>query len=303
MAALKGKKSNGFAAVLASRYPGLLEKIQALIVEAEKAFAGNAPESEGSFLWEHTLHVAGLAFKLAEAEKRDPVLAAVTALFHDAGKFAGGRYHAGDTAEEERAANLAEAMLPKTRMKSADRKAVVAALRSLYNEKAGANPLADLVHDADFLSKFGFLGVAAFFTKSALRGRTLRDTVIRSLSKELTYAACLPLNMRTESARALAVRKSADSLAFYRSLLSELRRVHDLPFRVLSRKVKLPSRPGRPLTVRLVLPQACERCGGSWAVETETSAGLKCETLEARAVCRGCGQSHEISFCLPEIAG
>jgi len=96
MSGLKTKK--GFAAALADRYPGLLEKVQALIVEAERKFAGNAPEAEGSFLWEHTLHVAGLAFRLAETEKSDPALAAVTALFHDAGKFAGGRYHADEIA-------------------------------------------------------------------------------------------------------------------------------------------------------------------------------------------------------------
>jgi len=301
MSGLKAVKKKGFAAVLADRYPGLLEKVQVLIVEAERKFAGNAPEAEGSFLWEHTLHVAGLAFRLAEAEKRDPALAAVTALFHDAGKFAGGRYHADEIAEEERAAALAEKILPNTRMKAADRRAVAAALRALYNETSGGNPVADLVHDADFLSKFGYLGVAAFFTKSALRGRTLRDTVIRSLSKELTYAACLPLNMRTQAARDLAIRKSADSLSFFRSLLDELRTVHDLPFRIHTRRVKTSGKSGRRLTIRLVLPRFCETCRGSWTIGTDTSKGLKCETLEARAVCRGCGGSHEISFCLPEI--
>ncbi|MBN1938922.1 MAG: HD domain-containing protein, partial [Candidatus Aminicenantes bacterium] len=226
------KKSKGFATVLAGRYPGLVEKIQALIVEAERSFAGNAPEAEGSFLWEHTLHVAGLAFKLAETEKRDPVLAAVTALFHDAGKFVEGRYHAGEIPEEETAAVLAEKLLPRSRMNATERRTVVSSLRALYREGSEPNPQADLVHDADFLSKFGFLGVASFFTKSALRGRPLRDAAVHSLSKELTYAACLPLNMRTKSGRDLAVRKSADSLAFYRSFLNELRTIHDLPFRI-----------------------------------------------------------------------
>jgi len=295
------KKTPAFTAVLAKRYPGLLEKIQALIVEAERKFAGNAPESEGSFLWEHTLHAAGLAYKLAEAEKRDPAAAAIAALFHDAGKFAEGRYHADGVPEEERAAILAEKMLARSRMSAVDRGQVVAALRALYNEKSGGHPLADVVHDADFLSKFGYLGVAAFFTKAALRGRTLRDTIARSLSKELTYASCLPLNMRTAPARALAVKKSADSLLFYRSLLNELKKDHDLPFQIRVRRIRRPGRPGSPLTVRLVLPPVCEACGGRWTIKTGTVPGLKCETLEARAVCRGCGKSLEIAFCLPEI--
>jgi HD superfamily phosphodiesterase len=295
------KKAATFAEAVSARYPGLLEKIQTLIVEAERAFAGNAPESDGSFLWEHTVHVAGLAFKLAAAEKRDPVPVAITALFHDAGKFAGGRYHEGDVAEESRAASLAEILLPKVRMKAADRKNVVSALLALYDEHGEANPIADIVHDADFLSKFRYLGVAAFFTKAALRSRPLRDTVVQSLSKELTYAACLPLNMRTKSARAFAERKAADSAAFYKALLDELRDVHDLRFDVLERRIPAPGRPGESLLIRLVLPRSCEACGGRWRVESKTARGLKCEKLEARAFCRGCGAIHEISFCLPEL--
>lgn len=301
MAASPSVRSPAFLAALEKRCPGLTAGVRALIVEAERKFAGNAPESEGSFLWEHTLHTAGLAFKLAAAEKRDPIQAAVAALFHDAGKFAEGRYHADDIPEEERAAVLAEKMLARSRMKAADRRAVVSALRALYKEGSGGHPLADLVHDADFLSKFGYLGVAAFFTKAALRGRTLRDTIIRSLSKEMTYAAGLPNNMRTAAAQALAVQKSADSLSFYESLLGELRIVHDLPFRVHTRRVRRVGTPGRSLAVRLVLPRTCETCGGGWIIETKTVRGLKCETLEARAVCRGCGEALELSFCLPEI--
>ena len=301
MAESRIKKNLAFTAVLAKRYPGLLEKVQTLIVEAERKFAGNAPESEGSFLWEHTLYAAGLAYKLAEAEKRDPAATAVAALFHDAGKFVEGRYHADGVPEEERAAVLAEKMLARSRMSAADRGQVVSALRALYNEKCGGHPLADLVHDADFLSKFGYLGVAAFFTKAALRGRTLRETIVRSLSKELTYAAGLPLNMRTDSARALAAKKSADSLLFYRSLLNELEKEHDLSFQIRVRRIRRPGRTGPPLAVSLVLPQACEACGGRWNINIATAPGLKCETLEARAVCRGCGKSLEIAFCLPEI--
>jgi len=296
------KKAATFAEAVSARYPGLLEKIQSLIVDAERAFAGNAPESDGSFLWEHTVHVAGLAFKLAEAEKRDPIPVAIAALFHDAGKFAGGRYHEGDVAEEARAAGLAEALLPKVRMTAVERKVIIAALLALYDERSSANAIADIVHDADFLSKFGYLGVAAFFTKAALRGRPLRDTVVQSLSKELTYAACLPLNMRTKSARTFAERKAADSSAFYRALLKELRDVHDLRFDVLERRIPAPGHLGESLSIRIVLPRTCEACGGRWRVESETARGLKCEKLEARAVCRGCGTTHEISFCLPELS-
>jgi HD superfamily phosphodiesterase len=287
--------------IISRKYPGLVAKIQSLIEESERAFAGNAPESEGSYLWEHTVHVATLAFKLAEEERRDPLLAAITALFHDAGKFEGGRYHAGDTAEEAGAALLAEALLKRSRVPAADRASILAALGALYREDAAPHPLADLVHDADFLSKFGYLGVAQFFIKSTLRGKTLRTAVMNSLSKELTYAACLPLNMRTKAGRTMAARKSEDSLGFYAGLLTEMRDVHDLDFRVETLRLALPDKPRRTIEVRLVLPSACAACGGKWAVRPEVVQGKKCRTLKAVVACRACRASQEIVFCLPEL--
>jgi HD superfamily phosphodiesterase len=288
--------------IVGKRYPRLVARIQGLIEESEKAFAGNAPESEGSYLWEHTVHVASLAFKLAEEERRDPLLAAITALFHDAGKFAGGRYHADDTAEEAAAARLAEPLLKRSRVPAADRASILSALGAIYKENSGPHPLADIVHDADFLSKFGFLGVAQFFIKSTLRGRTLQTAVMNSLSKELTYAACLPLNMRTRAGRAMAARKSEDTLGFYAGLLRELKDGHGLDFRVETLRLLLPDRPRRTIEIKLVLPAACAACGGKWTVRPEVVPGKKCRTLKAAVVCRGCGASQEISFCLPELA-
>jgi HD superfamily phosphodiesterase len=289
--------------IVGKRYPGLVAKIKRLIEDSEKAFAGNSPETEGSYLWEHTVHVASLAFKLAEEERRDSLLAAITALFHDAGKFAGGRYHADDSAEEDAAARLAEPILKRSRMPAADRDAILFALGALYRESAAPNPLAALVHDADFLSKFGFIGVAQFFVKSTLRGKTIRTAVMNSLSKELTYAACLPLNMRTKAGRALAARKSADTLRFYDGLLKELRDVHDLDFQVQTFRMPHPRHPRRTLEIKLVLPAACPSCGGNWTVQPAVSEGKKCRRLEASIACARCGETHAIAFCLPELAG
>ncbi|MDD8025398.1 MAG: HD domain-containing protein [Acidobacteriota bacterium] len=297
----KPGKSEAAFRVVAKRYPGLVEKIKRLVEESERAFAGNAPETEGSYLWEHTVHVASLAFKLAEEERRDPLLAAITALFHDAGKFAGGSYHAGGTTEEDEAAKLAGPVLKRSRVPAADRYAILAALGSLYKEGASPNPTAAIVHDADFLSKFGALGVAQFFIKSALRGKTLHATVMNSLSKELTYAACLPLNMRTKAGRARAEAKAEETIRFYETLLKELGETHGGAFRIKTVSVPHPSRRGRKIEARLVLSAACEDCGGGWTVARTIKAGVKCTRLEARLRCRSCGASHEIGFCLPEL--
>jgi HD superfamily phosphodiesterase len=293
-------KQQDFYRSLTALAPGLVERIRRLIDDSEKRFSGKR-EGKGGFLWEHTVLVAAQAFRLAKAEKENPDLAALTALFHDSGKFAGGRYHGDDRPEEEEAARLARTTLEETGLKMADIGHIVRALRSLYQSGASRNRLADIVHDADFLSKFGYLGVANFFVKSTLRGRNLESAAMDYLSKELTYAAVLPANMRTAAARRLAVRKSADTLRFYRAYLSELKEAHGVDFLIRTVEVHAAGGRGRRAKVSLVLPVSCGSCGGKWQSDFRTEKGLKCEKLEASLLCGACGERRSISFCLPEM--
>jgi HD superfamily phosphodiesterase len=294
-------KQQDFYRSLTALSPGLVERVHRLIEEAEKKFSKKKDGKPG-FLWEHTVLVAAQSFRLAKTERENADLAALVALFHDSGKFAGGRYHADDKPEEEEAARLARATLEEAGLKMADIGHVVRALRSLYQSRASRNRLADVVHDADFLSKFGYLGVAQFFVKSTLRGRNLESAAMDYLSKELTYAAVLPANMRTAAARRLAVKKSADTMRFYRSYLTELKESHGMDFRVRTVEVPAGTTRGRRAKATLVLPVACGACGGKWETELRTEKGLKCETLEASLRCPACDERRSISFCLPEIA-
>jgi uncharacterized protein len=293
-------KQQEFYRSLTSLSPGLVERVRKLIEDAEKKFS-KKKDGKPSFLWEHTVLVAAQSFGLAKAEKEDRNLAALVALFHDSGKFAGGRYHAGDKPEEEESARLARATLEDAGLTMADIGHVVRALRSLYQAGASRSRLADIVHDADFLSKFGYLGVANFFVKSTLRGRNLESAAMDSLSKELTYAAVLPNNMRTAAARRLAVKKSADTLRFYKGYLGELKAAHGMDFRI--RTVEVPKAAGRRrrVEVTLVQPPVCGACGGKWESELRTEKGLKCEKLDASLRCVACGERRSISFCLPEL--
>ncbi len=290
-----------FAEIIESRFPGLLQRVRRVIQASEKAYEGSGASSD-SFLWEHTLQVASIACRLAQEEKIDPLIPAIAALFHDAGKFAGGKYHKEDAIEEEESARIAERLLRRSPMKPSDTRKVLAGLRALYNEKARKNRIAAVLHDADFLSKFGALGVAGFFTKSVLRGHTLRSSVIGYLSKELTYAACLPGNMRTQAGRRLAARKAADSIKFYRALLAELResRIADLKIRRI--RVAYPSSARRSIDVHFVISPACPKCGSEWDMAWTTDRGVKCSRLNINWACTHCGEQVETSFCLPEIA-
>ena len=289
-----------YAAALESRFPGLIAAARAVIEESERAFA-KTRKGEGSYLWEHSSHVAALSYRLALAEKSDSLIAAVVGLFHDAGKFAGGSYHRDDRAEEESAAKIAAPLLAAAGLRALDIRRVTGALRALYASGARKSALANTVHDADFLAKFGALGVAQFFIKSTLRGRTLREAMLGPLSKELTYAACLPLNMRTAAGRRAAVKKSADSLRYFRALLGELRETQAVDLRIRRVRV-IGTRSGTSAAkILLALPRACPDCGGPLVLATRTEPGLKCEKLEAEVACSACGRRTGLSFCLPEL--
>lgn len=286
--------------LIESRFPGLIDELRKIIEDSERAYEGVDCQSE-CFLWDHTMHVASLADQLAQAESVDPLIPVIAALFHDVGKFAEGRYHAEGTIEEMESARIAESILQKYGMKASGINKMLAGLRALYNENVSKNRLAAILHDADFLSKFGVLGVAGFFIKSTLRGRTLRSSVLEYLSKELTYAACLPLNMRTASGRKLADRKSRDSMKFFRSLLDELRDAHIADLKVRSLRIPA-SDGGGQLSVRMVVSSACLECGESWAMDWKTEKGIKCHKLCVDWNCSHCGKQLETSFCLPELA-
>ncbi|HSW38879.1 MAG TPA: HD domain-containing protein [Acidobacteriota bacterium] len=296
---MKGQEPT-FEEIIESRFPGLVAGIRATIQDSERAYEGNGCRAE-SHLWEHTAHVASIVLQLAQAERLDPLLPSIAALFHDIGKFVGGVYRSDEIIEEEESARIAEQMLREAGMKKTDIRRVVSGLRALYNEKAGGNKLAALIHDADFLAKFGAMGVASFFTKSVLRGRALRSSIIGYLSKELTYAACLPMNMRTAAGKLAAVKKTADSVRFFRSLLTELRKSGLANLKI--RKMTIPGPSGKkPLNIQLVASPVCPKCDRAWQMAWSTENGVKCTKLNVEWNCAKCGESVGTSFCLPEIA-
>ena len=289
--------------VIEERFPGLILKIREEIESSEKIYEtqNRKDSSRESHLWEHTTHVASLAFRLACAEKRPPLLPTLAALFHDAGKFADGHYHGENTIEEEESAETAKRLLSEFGMKPVELTKTLAGIKALYKEKATKNSIAAIVHDADFLSKFGAMGVAAFFTKAALRGRTIEGAMLGYLSKELTYAACLPQNMRTAAGKKLAEQKARDTIRFFRKLLGELRESGVAGLRIGRLRISDPRSPKRRLEILLAASEECRQCGGSWQSAWSTEEGVKCTKLNVEWHCADCGGSLGTSFCLPEM--
>ena len=289
--------------VVEERFPGLIAKVREEIENSEKNYeVRNGKDGSGeSHLWEHTTHVASLAFRLACSENLPPLLPSIAALFHDVGKFAGGFYHSENTIEEEESAETAKRILGEAGMKPGELARTLTGIKALYNEKASKNSIAAIVHDADFLSKFGAMGIAAFFTKAAIRGRTIEGAMLGYLSKDLTYAACLPQNMRTTAGKKMAAQKARDTIGFFRKLLVELKEsgIADLHIRRL--RISDPRSRKKNLEILLAASLECPKCGSSWQSAWYTEDGVKCTKLNVEWHCPDCDASLDTSFCLPEV--
>ena len=159
--------------LLEAHIPGLYARIEKALAESEARYTDKSGQAPSEFLLEHTRRTAAIAYKLALLEGVDPFLPSLVALYHDAGKFHDGAYHQDEVPEEEHAANLAEQMLGAAGQPRGDIDVVLGSLRALYNDAFPGNAACRIVQDADRLDKLGSLGVGAFFTKAALRGRGL----------------------------------------------------------------------------------------------------------------------------------
>ena len=292
---------------LEARFPGLHSAIEQVLVDSEARYNRQTNQAPSEFLIEHTRRTAAIAHRVAGMEGVDPFLPILVALFHDAGKFHDGEYHKDDIPEEEHAAVLAEKMLSEFGVEHRDIVAVFEALRALYNDKLQCVGACRIVQDADRLDKLGTLGIAAFFTKAALRGRGLIDALAQNGSRELTYALAAPRSMFTETGKKLAGEHAAKTASFFDALLDDLENwgIASFERRTIVLEEDFRTRDGvsiQSMEVTIVMPRACPNCAASLGLSHVRGRGVKCEKLTARFACSGCGYARENSFCLPVFA-
>lgn len=293
--------------LLETRVPGLYARIEKMLVETEERYNHRAGQAPSKFLLEHSRRAAAIALKISGMEAVDGFIPALVALYHDAGKFHDGEYHKDDVPEEEHAAVLAEKMLTEFGVGRGDIETVLTALRALYNDRLPCVGPCRIVQDADRLDKLGALGVGAFFTKAALRGRDLVDALVNALSRELTYALAAPRSMFTETGKTLAAKQAAKTIAFFDDLLGDLESwgIASFERRTILLEEDFRTRDGASMPsmeVTIVMPRACPHCKGSLPLTHWRGRGVKCEKLTARFACEGCGYARETSFCLPVFA-
>ncbi|MAF48973.1 MAG: hypothetical protein CMM10_11960 [Rhodospirillaceae bacterium] len=293
--------------MLEARFPGLHAGIEKMLVETEAGYNHQAGQAASEFLLEHTRRTAAIAHRISRMEGVEAFLPCLVALYHDAGKFHGGEYHNDDIPEEEHAAVLAGRMLAEFGVEGSDIEAVLEALRALYDDRLPCVGPCRIVQDADRLDKLGALGVGAFFTKAALRGRGLIDALVQTLSRELTYASAAPRSMFTETGKKLAGEQAAKTIAFFDDLLDDLESwgIASFERRVIILEEDFRTRDGasiESMEAIIVMPRACPDCEAPLGLTHRRERGVKCEKLTARFACAGCGYARETSFCLPVFA-
>jgi len=293
--------------VLEARFPGLHAAVEQMLVDSEARYNRQIKQAPSEFLLEHTQRTAAIAHRISGMEGVDSFLPILVALFHDAGKFHEGEYHKDDIPEEEHAAVLAEKMLSEFAIEQRDVVAVLQALRALYNDKLPCVGACRIVQDADRLDKLGTLGIAAFFTKAALRSRGLIDALAQNGSRELTYALAAPRSMFTETGKKLAGEHAAKTADFFDALLDDLENwgIASFERRSIVLKEDFRTRDGasiQSMEVTIVMPRACPDCDASLGLSHVRGRGVKCEKLTVRFACSGCGYARENSFCLPVFA-
>lgn len=297
---------NEVRSLLDARFPGLHVRIEKTLVESEARYSLRHRQAPTEFLREHSRRTAAIAYRIAAMEGVDPFLPSLVALFHDAGKFHGGEYHRDNVPEEEHAAVLAERMLAEIGMPRIEIDAALQALRALYDDRLPMDRACRIVQDADRLDKLGTLGVGAFFTKAAMRGRGLVEALVQTASRELTYAHAAAASMLTASGRKLAAEQGAKTIAFFDDLLADLERWGIARFErrtvVLEEAFRTRSGATVPrMEVTIVMPRGCPDCDTPLALTHRRERGVKCENLTARFAC-DCGYAREASFCLPVLA-
>jgi len=293
--------------VLEARVPGLYANIEKLLLEAEAQYNSQAGQAPSEFLLEHTRRTASIAHKISGMEGVDSFIPVLVALYHDAGKFHEGEYHQDAIPEEEHAALLAEKMLTGFQLERSDIESVIGALRALYDERLPCLGPCRIVQDADRLDKFGALGVGAFFTKAALRGRGMVDALTQTLSRELTYAMAAPRSMFTATGRKLAAEQAPKTIAFFDQLLEQLESWGIAAFErhVIVLDEDFRTRGGalaRGIEVTVAMPSTCPDCEGKLALTHRREQGLKCERFIAYFTCSQCNYSAGTSLCLPVLA-
>lgn len=293
---MNGKKKKSVASHHLPVFNGQLASVRKELcryIRKEEAEYGGALR-EPDTLMGHLERVAAFAVRLALKEGVDPLAAELAGLFHDAGKFHGGKYHESDTPEEIRSIEVMKELAGETGLSRGVIEDVSDAILRLYNDDCGTSPLSMVLFDADNLDKMGLLGIANYFIKSGLRGQTITADTVISLTVELTYARYASRRFYTDTGRSLVRKKSRDTIRFIYDFLRALREDNICDTRIEHVQVS-------GIELDVVTLSVCH-CGASMNIKrTWTEQGMKCTEIHLEMGCTVCETRHELKFCSPRF--
>lgn len=241
----------------------------------------------------HLERVARHARRLALQEGLDPDLAEIAALFHDAGKFREGQYHADDKPEEDVSIDVLRDIGVRNGLGPDHIEQAAYAISQLYRDQTDPTLLTQVLFDADNLDKLGLSGIAQYFIKSGLRGKGLSADMIIRLTIELAYARYAACGLYTQSGKALAEQRSADTIRFILDFLKTLHEDGIFETRILNINVC-------DLDLDVIAPEHCV-CGGGFELKHWTEKGIKCTEIHLEFMCNACAKRHKIRFCRPRL--
>lgn len=276
-------------------------EIKDYIIKSELEFSKD--ENAESFLWEHTDFVASLSYYISKQLEIDPFEPVLTALFHDSGKFYKGQYHKQEIPEEEHSVEIAKKMLKNHKIEESIIENITESLLALYNEEKKKTEITKIIHDADFLVKFGFTGIATLFQKATLRGFSITTTMLKTFSKEYTYAMSLEKNMKTSAGKKIAIKKAKSHIKFLDKILKDFNKYYGLKIEKIENKLPCPKDENILIPFIIVTKKLCDNCNEQFTFETTIEKGLKCTKLIAKIKCVKCNEESKIEFCLPELCG
>lgn len=279
---------------LRSLAPDVLKAVRRILIEQETAFQCQLTEATSSSLWAHSSRVGRIAGYIAEKEGCPTDPAVLAGLFHDLGKFAGGRYHADDAPEETHAVLLAERIIAGTVYEKWF-PTIKEAILSCYLDGETKSHVGRIVFDADCLDKLGNMGVAQFFAKKAMRRRFLDDELMIRMSVELTYAYHAPEILKTTTGRVLAKQKGLRTRRFYSELVEEWTMLGLGDLTIMEEDIA-------GIVCVFVVPRSCT-CGGRMNCKSDINDTVKCRSAIVTYRCVNCSVLSEFSFCLPNING
>ena len=239
----------------------------------------------------HLERVASHAVRLASKECVELLCAELAGLFHDAGKFHDGQYHKGDTPEEEYSIEILREMCGNNGLDPAIIEKISDAIRQLYCDDPKPTPLSIVLFDADNLDKMGLIRIANYFIKSGLRGEGITAEMLMDLTVELTYARYASCRLYTKTGRAIAERRSSETIRFIYDFLESLKEDGLFDARVEHVSVS-------DLELEVVTPSACSY-GADLSKKTWLEQGVKCTEIHLEIAFTACDKRYKIKFCRP----